>query len=257
MILSDHRRPSHRAPRHAVRGSCPDARQLARHPAVPVGDRMGGGDPGHHRHRAVVGLSRRHRARLRPPAQPLSAHADRRSRNARRAAGPPVPVAGRAAVRTAAVGLVLADHPHRYRKGRGARLALAMGQEAAEARRARRRIDGSGHPSRLCRWPGGPDPADGGAAGRSRRRRQISGQRRRRRHRDFRRNPQLRLLPRRHLCRAGDRAAVDHDLPGSLRSGAAETHLGFHRRYPLGPRRTARRRIPGRDRAAWRARPMR
>ena len=87
-------------------------------------------------------------------------------------------------------------------KGRDARLAFAVGQEAAEARRAGRRSDRGRHPPRLCRRSRGPEPADGGAAGRSRRRRQVSGQRGRRRHRDFRRNPQLRLLPRRHLRRA-------------------------------------------------------
>ena len=156
----------------------------------------------HHRHRAVVGLSRRDRARLRPPSQSLSAHPDRRSRDAGRAARPSVPVARRAAVRTAAVRLVLADHPHRYREGRSARVAFAVGQEAAEARGAGRRADRRRHPARLCRRPRRPEPADGGAAGRSRRRRQVPGQRRRRRHRDFRRDPHLRLLPRRHLRRA-------------------------------------------------------
>ena len=53
--------------------------------------------------------------------------------------------------------------------------------------------------------PEGPELADGGTAGRSRRRRQVPGQRGRRRLGDFRRNPQLRLLPRRHLrsaCRS-------------------------------------------------------
>ena len=183
-------------------GSCSDARQFARHPAVSVRDRLGGGDPAHHRHRAVVGLSRRDRARLRPPAQPLSAHPDRRSRDARRAARPSVPVARRAAVRAAAVRLVLADHPHRFRKARRARLALAVGQEAAEARGAGRRADRGRHSPRLCRGSRGPDLADGGTAGRSRRRRQVPGQRGRRRHRDFRRNAHLRLLPRRHLRRA-------------------------------------------------------
>ena len=60
----------------------------------------------------------------------------------------------------------------------------------------------------------------------------------------------LRLLPRRHLRRAVDRAAADHDLPGPLWPRAAEAHFGFHRRHPLRPRRTAGGRIPGRDRAA-------
>ena len=156
----------------------------------------------HHRRRAVVGLSRCDRARLRPPSQSLSAHPDRRGRDPGRAARPSVPVARRAAVRIAAVGLVLADRPHRHREGRNARVALAVGQEAAEARGPRRGADRRRHPPRLCRRPGRPEPADGGAAGRSRRRRQIPGQRRRRRHRDLRRDPQLRLLPRRHLCRA-------------------------------------------------------
>ena len=242
MILSANRHPSigpSPPPPTCFPGSCSDARQFARHPAVPVRDRVGGGDPGHHRHRAVVGLSRRHRARLRPPSQPLSAHPDRRSRDPGRAARPPVPVARRAAVRTAAVRLVLADHPDRHRKGRDPRVALAVGQEAAEAGRTRHRPDRGRHPPRLCRRPGRPDAADGGTAGRSWRRRQIPGQRRRRRHRDFRRNPQLRLLPRRHLCRAHHRAAADHDFPGPVRAGAAEAHFGFDRRYPLRPRRTA------------------
>ena len=108
--------------------------------------------------------------------------------------GPPVPVARRAAVRTAAVRLVLADHPHRYRKGRNARLALAMGQEAAEARGARRRADRGRHPPRLCRWARRPDAADGRAAGRSRRRRQIPGQRRRRRHARFSTKPAASII---------------------------------------------------------------
>ena len=131
---------------------------------------------------------RRDRARLRPPAQPLSAHPDRRSRDPGRAARPPVPVARRAAVRTAAVRLVLADHPHRFREARDARLAFAVGQEAAQARRARRRSDRRRHPPRLCRRARGPESARGRAAGRSRRRRQIPGQRRRRRLGDFRRD---------------------------------------------------------------------
>ena len=211
----------------------------------------------HHRLRAVVGLPRRDRARLRPPAQPLSAHPDRRSRNAGRAARPSVPVARRAAVRTAAVRLVLADHPHRHRQGRNARLALAVGQEAAEARGSRRRSDRGRHPARLCRRPRGPEPAHGGTAGRSRRRRQVPGQRRRRRHRDFRRNPQLRLLPRRHLRRARNRAAADHDLPGPLRPGAAETH--FRIRSPISaPAAPSGSRANFRSRSRrWRARPMR
>ena len=78
-------------------------------------------------------------------------------------------------------------------------LALAVGQEAAEARGAGHRTDRGRHPARLCRRSGRPEPADGGAAGRSRRRRQVPGQRRRRCLRDFRRDAQLRLLSRRHL----------------------------------------------------------
>ena len=54
--------------------------------AVPVGDRLDRGDPGDHRHRAVVALPPGGRARLRPPARRLSAHAGRRSRDAGRAA---------------------------------------------------------------------------------------------------------------------------------------------------------------------------
>ena len=175
-----------RKPVPSFSGSCSDARKFTRHPPVLFGDRLGGGDSGHHRLHSVFGLSRRDRARLRSPPQPLSPHPDRRSRNAGRAAGSSVPVARRAAVRTAAVRLVLADHPHRYREDRNPRVALAVGQEAAEARGAWRGIDRRRSPARLCRWSRRPEPADGGAAGRSRRRRQIPGQRRRRRQRNFR-----------------------------------------------------------------------
>ena len=105
--------------------------------------------------------------------------------------------------------------------------------------------------------PEGQKPADGGKAGRSRRRRQVPGQRGRRRHRDFRRNAQLRLLSRRHLRRAFDRAGADHDLPGPLRPCAAEAHFGFDRRYPLRPRRTAGGRISRSRSRRWRARPTR
>src|SRR5438067_99992 len=51
----------------------------------------------------------RDRPRLRPPSQSLSAHPGCRSGDPRRAAGPAIPVARRTPVRTAAVGLVLAD----------------------------------------------------------------------------------------------------------------------------------------------------
>src|SRR5690348_1416710 len=73
------------------------------------------------------------------------------------------------------------DHPHRYREGRDARLALAVGQEAAKARGPWRGADARRHPARLCRRARRPDAAHGGAAGRSRRRRQIPRHRRRRR----------------------------------------------------------------------------
>ena len=58
------------------------APQLTRHPAVLFRNRLGGGDPHRHRIRAVLGLSQCDRARLRPPAQSLSAHAHRRGRDA-------------------------------------------------------------------------------------------------------------------------------------------------------------------------------
>ena len=51
-------------------------------------------------------------------------------------------------------------------KAEAARLALAVGQEAAEARGARRRTDRGRHPSRLCRRSRGPD-ACGWWSGRS------------------------------------------------------------------------------------------
>src|SRR5262249_51843973 len=96
------------------------APQLACRPTVLLRIGLGAGDPRHHRLRAVLGLYECDRARFRPQAQSLSAHADRRGRHPGRAAGPPVPVARRAPVRAAAVGLVLADHPHRQRQGRRA-----------------------------------------------------------------------------------------------------------------------------------------
>src|SRR5215211_4677851 len=65
---------SGRNPRTCFSGSCPDARQLACHPPVLLGDRVGGGDPCRHRFHPLLGLSRRDRARLRPPSQSLSAH---------------------------------------------------------------------------------------------------------------------------------------------------------------------------------------
>lgn len=234
----------------------PDARQLARHTSVSVGDRLGGRDPAHHRHRAVVGVPQRGRAGLRPPSQSLSAHPDRRGRDPGRAARPSVPVARRTAVRTAVVRLVLADRPHRHREKRNAGIALAVGQEAAEARGPRGGTDGCRHPSRLCRRSRRPESENGGASGRSRRRRQIPGQRGWRRHRNLRRDPQLRLLPRRHLCRPRDRAASDHDFPGAVWPRAAQAHLGIDRRYQVRPRRTAGGRVSGRNRR-WRARPMR
>ena len=49
----------------------------------------------------------------------------------------------------------------------------------------RRGADRRRHPPRLCRRARGPEPADGRAAGRPRRRRQIPGQRGRRRHPRF------------------------------------------------------------------------
>ncbi len=48
----------------------------------------------------------------------------------------------------------------------------------------------------------------------------------------------------------GNRAVADHDFSGPLRAGAAQTHFGIDRRYPLRPRRTARGRISRRDRSA-------
>ena len=52
------------------------------------------------------------------------------------------------------------------------------------------------------------------------------------------------------LRRAGDRAAADHHLPDPLRPRAAQAHLRGPCRDPLGRGGAARRRLPGRDRAA-------
>src|ERR1700704_6773050 len=95
---------------------------------------MGGGDPVHHRHRAVIGIPRRDRARFRPPSQPLSPHHHRGSGYTGQHARS-ISIARRTVVRIAAIGLVLADYPYRLRKTRTAAVAFAVGQEAAEARR--------------------------------------------------------------------------------------------------------------------------
>ena len=143
---------------------------------------------------SVVGLSRRDRARLRPPPQPLSPHPDRRSRDPGRAARPSVPVARRAAVRTAAVRLVLADHPHRSEKAETRASRSLWDKKLPKLEEHRRGADRRRHPSRLCRRSRGPEPADGGAAGRPRRRRQIPGQRGRRRQPRFSTKPAASII---------------------------------------------------------------
>jgi len=78
----------------------------------------------HHRRRAVVGLPRRHRARLRSR---LNLYLRTLIAEVATPDEPPdhqFQVAWRAAVRIAAVRVVLADHSHRFRKGRDARVAL-------------------------------------------------------------------------------------------------------------------------------------
>ena len=60
-----------------------------------------------------------------------------------------------------------------------------------------------------------------------------------------------------HLRRAGDRAAADHDLSGAFRPCAAQAHLGGTRRHPLGRRRSgSKARSRSRSRRS-RARPTR
>ena len=212
---------------------------------------MGGGDPGHHRRRAVLGVSRRDRARLRPPAQSLSAHPDRRSRDARTSR--PTASSSRSASRCsncrcpAGTGRSPAPTPRRPKRAPRARCGTrscrswkSSGVELTAAGIRLGYVDGpEGQTLRMVERP-----VDLGADGKFLV--SVAGDATR----DFRRDAQLRLLPRRHLRSARHRAAADHDLPGPLRPCAAEAHFGIDRRHPLRPRRAAGGRISRRDRAA-------
>ena len=105
-------------------------------------------------------------------------------------------------------------------------------------------------PAGLCAGSGGRAAAPGRAHHRSRRRWPLSGRRCRRRHRDRRRDAQLRPRHRCDLRRTRHRAASDDGVAGALRSLAVEAHLREPGGDPLGPRRAAAGRISGRDRAA-------
>ena len=238
---------------------CADARQFARHAAVSVGDRVGGGDPASSpasccRRSIVDATERAFDRRLNLYLRTLIAEVGDPGRTRR----PPVPVARRAAVRSAAVRLVLADRPQRRRQAGNARVALAVGQEAAEARGAGRRADRGRRPPRLCRRPRRPDPAHGGAAGRSRRRRQVpasavAGDATE----IFDETRTFDYYLGGTFAALDDRAAADHDLSGAVWSCAAEAH--FRRRSPTSaPAAPNGWRANSRSRSRrWRARPMR
>ena len=78
-------------------------------------------------------------------------------------------VAGRAVVRSAAVGLVLAGDAARYADAGGAFVALAVGQHAAASRRPGRAERARRTARRLCGGARGPAAAHAGAQHRSRR----------------------------------------------------------------------------------------
>ena len=198
---------------------------------------------------SVVALPPGGRARLRPQARRLSAHPRRRRRLAGRQQRQIPAIGERAAIRIAAVGLVLAGHAPRCRKVRRARLALALGRRiAAVAGRIGR--EQYRHPARLCAGPGRSETAIDRAHHRSRRGREFSRFGRGRCRRNRRRNPRLRSRAANHLCDPGACPVADDDLPGSLRSRAAQTHFGGSRGGARRDRRAAGREFSGRDRAA-------
>ena len=191
------------------------------------------------------------RARLRPPARRLSAHAGRRRRGAGGSRRQIPAVARRAAVRTAAVGLVLAGDAARSRQARRALLALAVGRRPAASRgpaacrrrrTARARAMSTGRRTSGCGWSSAPSISATRAA--------ISSRSPATPPRSTTRRASFDRALVDHLRAARRRAAAHHHVPGALRPGAAQAHFRGPRRDPLRHRRAAGGRIPRRDRAA-------
>jgi hypothetical protein len=90
---------------------------------------------------------------------------------------PIAPVARRAAVRTAAVRLVLADRPNRHRRKAETRASRSLwdARSCPSSRITGRNSRPPGSVSAMSTVPKASESAHGGAAGRSRRRRQILG----------------------------------------------------------------------------------
>ena len=159
-------------------------------------------------------------------------------------------IARRAAVRPAAVGLVLAGHAAAAPKPeiRSSRSLWDGGlprllDEYRGARRGR-------HPPRLCRWTGRSAASPGRTRRRSRRGRPFSGGGRRRSAEidDETRNFDRALMV--DLRHAARRAVPHHHVPGPVRPCAAQADIRVARRHPRRHRRAAGGALPGRDRAA-------
>ena len=187
-----------------------------------------------HRHRAVVALSRRGRARVRPPARRLSAHAGRRCRRARRCRRSSPQSLGEPLFELPLSGWYWQVTRLDAAKPEVRVVALAVGLAAAASRRSWHRDDAAdGTRQGYVRGAGGPAPAPGRAHRRSRRGRPLPGRGRGRRAGDRRRDARLRPRAGRHLRGARARAAAHHHVPGALRPRAAQAHFGEPRGDPL------------------------
>ncbi len=216
-------------------------------------------DPGRHRHRAVGALPRGGRARLRPPARRLSAHAGRRRRGARRMPSEKFPQSlGEPLFELPLSGWYWQVTRLDTAQAGGALLALAVGRRACRISTIAASPpppDGTrqgyvdGPRTSGCAWSSAP--IDLGDEGR------YPGRGRRRRRRDRRGDAQLRPRAGRHLRHAGGRAAADHHVPGALRPGAAQAHLRGPGGDPLRRGGAARRRASRSRSRRSRARPMR
>src|SRR3974390_81813 len=107
------------------------AQQFPRGPPFPVGDRLDGDHPHHHRHRVVLALPQHGGAFVRSQARCVFAYAGGRSRCTGGSEREIPPIDRRTFVRTAAVGLVLAGDEARSGPHGRAILALTLGPRAA------------------------------------------------------------------------------------------------------------------------------
>src|SRR5262249_8975621 len=138
-----------------------NASSFARPSAVLLGNDLDRGDPRRHRHCAVVDLSRRSGACVRPKAGRLPAPPGRRRRDSGGERRQVSPIDWRAAVRSAALRLVLASDAARRADSRCPFVPLVVGRGAAASRRPRPLVGAGRRAAGLRRRARGPTAARG------------------------------------------------------------------------------------------------